>query len=132
MANAFIALIVALVQSSFVPVAACPPKAPAPGSSVWFDFQVTTPVQFIREGSVLPFPDATLNSTRPYPPDFALVQFVVDTSGVPVPGSFRMLLRPDGLVADSVSSAMPRWRFKPALVGECRVSQVVLIALRWK
>ena len=91
-----------------------------------------TPAQFLANGAVTPYPDASLNAGRPFPSDFALAQFVVDTAGVPSARSFRMLKLPDGLVADSVRAALSNWRFVPAKAKGCVVSQLVQVALRWK
>lgn len=122
---------VALLQSTLVQAQECPPKPPA-GAPAWFDFQVETPARFVPGSGQLPFPDVTLNQGRPYPSDFALVQFIVDTSGVPVATSLKLLLRPEGLVTDSVTAAVGRWRYRPALARGCRVPQLVQTALRWK
>jgi hypothetical protein len=127
-----VVLIVALLQSSFTEAQVCPPAPPSAGAPAWFEFQVETHAQFIPGGGELPFPDATLNQRTPYPSDYALVQFIVDTSGVPIAKSLKILMRPEGLVADSVGAAVPRWRFQPAMARGCHVPQLVQIALRWK
>lgn len=123
--------IIALMQSTLAQGQECPPKPPA-GAPAWFDFQVETPARFVPGSGQLPFPDARLDQGRPYPSDFALVQFIVDTSGVPIAKSLKLLLRPEGLVADSVTAAVVRWRYRPAIARGCRVPQLVQTALRWK
>jgi hypothetical protein len=67
----------------------------------------------------------------PFTSDFALVQFVVGSRGVPVATSLTLLVQPVGLVADSVASAVQRWRDKPAVANGCHVPQLVQRALRW-
>lgn len=125
-------LAAASLWPSFAHLRACPPTPPTPCAPVWFDFQVAPPAQFVSADGVLPFPDATLNQRRPFTSDFALVQFVVDSNGVPVATSLKLLVQPVGLVADSVASAVQRWRYKPAVAKGCHVPQLVQSALRWK
>ena len=64
--------------------------------------------------------------------DLALVQFIVDTAGVPNTKSVKLLQRPDALVADSVVAAAAQWRYVPAKAHGCVVPQLVQVALRWK
>lgn len=126
-------LIVALVSSASAGAqGACPPPPPIAGSPVWFEYQVDQPAQFIPADTVLPFPDVSLNQRAPHTADFALAQFIVDTSGVPIAKSLKILMRPEGLVADSVAAAVLRWRYQPARARGCRVPQLVQSALRWK
>ena len=125
-------LTAAALWPSFAHPRVCPPTAPTPGAPVWFDFQVASPAQFVSADGILPFPDATLNQRRPFTSDFALVQFFVDSSGVPVATSLKILVQPAGLVAESVASAVQRWRYKPAVAKGCHVPQLVQSALRWK
>lgn len=120
-----------MIHSSPAAAQACPPAAPN-GAPAWFDFQVEQRARFVRSDSLLPFPDASLDRVAPFPSDFAVVQFVVDTTGVPVPRTLRILRHPEGLVADAVNAGLTRWRFEPAMVRGCRVPQLVQSALRWK
>ena len=124
--------IVALHHAATARAQTCPPVAPIAGAAAWFEFQVDEAARFIPVDVVLPFPDPSLNQRAPSSSDFALVSFVVDTNGVPLAHSLKILVRPDGLVADSVAAAVLRWRFQPAKVRACRVPQLVQSALRWK
>ncbi len=129
----------ALVVTAFAvlnggPAAAqsCPPPLPPTGGSLYFAFQVQEPARFTGDMALRPVPDATDRRTRPFPPDFALVQFVVDSAGVPSLKSLRMLVKPESLSVAAVQSALPRWRFTPAKVAGCDVPQLVQTPLRWR
>jgi hypothetical protein len=124
-------LLLAVLRSSSVQAPVCPPSPPS-GAPAFFDFQVETPARYIADDNKLPHPDATLNQRPPFSGDFALVQFIVDTTGVPDVKSLKILRHPEGLVADSVRAAAVQWRFRPATLGGCRVPQLVQSALRWK
>ena len=89
-----------------------PPTGPAPA---WFDFQVERPVRFLGAERTGPQPDVSLNRMRPFPDDFALAQFIVDTLGSPLPRSLKLLVQPAALAKDSVQAALPGWRFEPAM-----------------
>lgn len=114
--------------------AAQAPSCPVPpnGAPAWFDFQVETPATFAGDTTARPFPDVTRASRRPYPPDFALAQFIVDTTGAATPTSLKLLVTPEGLSIDTVRAALPNWRFVPAKIRGCRVPQLVMTPLRWK
>jgi hypothetical protein len=90
----------------------------------YFEFQVTAPAAWI--------PDSTI-ATHPVPPVRgavrgeldALVQFVVDTAGVPDPASFKVLAARDEALATAGREAVLRWRYRPARMGTCPVPQIV-------
>ncbi|MBL0173552.1 MAG: hypothetical protein IPP90_23260 [Gemmatimonadaceae bacterium] len=107
----------------------CPPTSPG---RPYFDFQVSTPAVYLGTDSTRVRPDESRHARRPYPADFALAQFVVDTIGVPVPGTLKLLMQPAGLSAESVMMAIIAWRYRPARVGACKVPQLVQAPLRWK
>jgi hypothetical protein len=108
------------------------PVFPPSGGTAWFEYEVSTRAKFMAQDAVIPYPDASLNQGKPFTSDFALAQFVVDTLGVPIPKSVRLLMQPEKLSADSVLAASAKWRFKPATVHGCVVQQLVQTALRWK
>jgi hypothetical protein len=112
----------------------CPPASPGASGAPWFEFQVEVPAVFIADSAKVPFPDASLNRGRgqELPPDFALVQVVVDTLGVPELTTLKMLRLPNGLTIETVAAAAATWRFRPAKASGCTVRQVVQSALRWK
>jgi hypothetical protein len=108
----------------------CPPPSPYAGRP-YFDFQVDQPAAYAGRDSALIKPNGPRRS-QPFPPDFALAQFVVDSLGVPVPASLKLLVHPAELTTDAVSLALVEWRYHPARVAGCRVSQLVQASLRWK
>src|SRR5215203_5000983 len=76
----------------------CPPPSAYPGRP-YFDFQVDQPAVYLARDSVHIKP-IEQRTSQPYPPDFALAQFVVDSLGVPVPGTLKLLIQPSGLSKD--------------------------------
>lgn len=114
---------VALLVAAFVgarPLHAqdCPP-APHP----YFQFQVDRRAEYIADSTQHPRPSAPRLSRVDAEP--ALVQFVVDTLGVPQPNSFKVLAARDTALAAAARTALPTWRFRPAQLGACRVAQLV-------
>ena len=99
-------LILAVSGSASAGAQMCPPTQPKGVVSPYFEFQVDKPARFIPAGGALPFPDVSLNERPPHTENFALVQFIVDTSGVPTASSIKFLLRPAALDADSVAAAI--------------------------
>jgi len=96
-----------------------PPEHPA------FEFQVTQPAEYRGDTVRVPRPaPARFVSIREHP-EALVVQFVVDTLGVPDPRSFKVLHSPSGGAADSARVAMAMWRFSPAVRDGCRVPQLV-------
>ncbi len=118
----------------------CPPALPS-NAKAWFDFQVDTPAEYSGPATRMPYPQAMPAERPPYSDDFVLVQFIVDTSGVPAASTFRLLRSPKAtastpapsvLARDSLLVAAATWRYTPAVKGGCRVPQLVQTPLRWK
>ncbi|MBV9110619.1 MAG: hypothetical protein JO306_14510, partial [Gemmatimonadetes bacterium] len=63
-------------------------------------------------------------SARSRRPAF-LVQFLVDTAGTPDLRTFRTVVAPSRAAADSAREAAARWKFTPAMIGSCKVVQLV-------
>jgi hypothetical protein len=126
----FVAAAFILCDVGYASAQACPP--PPTGGTVYFQFQVETPARFVGDPAVLPAPNADDRRRSPFPPDFALVQFIVDTAGVPQAKSLRMLVTPDSLSLETVKAALERWRFSPARNAGCIVPQLVQTPLRWR
>lgn len=122
-----------LLATSLAPVASgapCPPPSANPGRP-YFDFQVDRPAVYLAKDSARIRPLGQ-RASQPTPDDFALVQFVVDSLGVPVPSTLKLLIKPAALSTDDVLPALAAWRYEPARVSECRVAQIVQTPLRWK
>lgn len=113
----------ALVLAAFVVCArslACQCTLP---SQPFFEFQVEIPARFLSDSTVSPQPKGEPGVRATQLP--ALVQFVVDTAGVPDPRSYRVLSARDPQLAADGLDALPRWRFSPARLGQCPVPQLV-------
>lgn len=108
----------------------CPPASAFPGRP-YFDFQVDEPALYTGKDSVHIKP-INQRVSQPFPSDLALAQFVVDSLGVPVPGTLKLLVQPQGLSKEDVMLALIEWRYQPARLDKCRVPQLVQTPLRWK
>ena len=95
-----------------------PPARPA------FEFQVDMPASAIAD-STHPHPAGDHLAGRRDDPEAILVQFVVDTAGIPIVQTFHALKFPSLAVVDSVRAVLPQWRYTPARIGACRVPQLV-------
>ena len=89
-------------------------------------------VEFRADAPVLPYPDESLTERSPFSEHFALIQFIVDTTGVARPTSLKFLHAPAALDTAAVRSALGTWRFVPANAQGCLVPQLVMTPLRWR
>jgi len=88
-------------------------------STVHFEFQMSARARWR--------PD-TLSAVHPTEAIAApanLVQFVVDTLGVPQPRTFRALRVADSALVAEARQALPTWRYTPGLLNGCHVRQLV-------
>jgi hypothetical protein len=114
----------ALGAASVASAQACtPPAHPA------FEFQVEQPAAYVGDSALRPRPAAQQFVPVHENPQALVVQFVVDTAGQPVAGSFKVLNSPSTVASDSARAAMARWRFTPAVKGGCKVPQLVQTAI---
>ena len=98
-------------------------RATAPDAEhVFFEFQVEHPARRLPDGVTLRYPDM-LRASRTN--GEVLAQFVVDTSGHPVPETFKVLTTTHVLFAQSVKDALPDMRFSPATIAGRPVRQLV-------
>jgi TonB family protein len=99
---------------------ALPRKVPSDGP--YFEFQVEQPV-VPAPGNVGPrYPDSLRVAKVE---GEVLAQFVVDTSGHVMPGSFKVLKSDHDLFTKAVAAALPNMKFVPAEVGGRKVRQLV-------
>ena len=116
-------LAVAMVVVCAVPLAAqgTPRACPTQG---FFDFQVDRPAAFVPDSLVSPRP-VEPTDTRPS----NVVQFHVDTAGIPDTTSFRVLWVADASLVADARAVLSKWRFTPASVGSCKVMQLIQTAI---
>ena len=92
-------------------------------TAIRFEFQVT-----MNGGELARWIVDTTVSVRPTPrvPSPAnIVQFAVDTLGLPIPWSFRVLRIADSSLIAETRRSVALWRFHPATVNGCVVRQLV-------
>ena len=103
-------------------VAAAPGPIVVPAGHVYQDFQVEQPAR-PEAASVSPrYPDALRKAGVE---GDVLVQFVVRPDGRADVASLKILKQSDELFGSAVRAALPMMRFKPAMVGDRAVSQLV-------
>lgn len=92
------------------------------GGKVFFEFQVK------KAATEAP------NTQRPRYPDIlkqagvegeVLVQFIVETDGMPMPGSLKILKSTHALFSQAIENAFPNMRFTPAEIDDRKVRQLV-------
>ena len=89
-----------------------------------FEFQTERAAAYIGDSTMVPRPVTTrVADAHAYPE--VLVQFVVDTLGVPDPATLHTLRTSSRAAADSVRQVLTAWRFSPALESGCKVPQIV-------
>ena len=98
-----------------------PPSDRAAGQT-YFEFQVEKPVAQIA-GTGAPKYPAALRASQVE--GEVQAQFVVDETGRPEVGTFKILKATNDLFASAVRSAFPEMRFSPAEVRERKVRQIV-------
>ena len=87
--------------------------------TVFFPFQVEQPAIWVVDSTleVHPLPDSR------HAPD--LIQFTIDSAGVPRPLTFKVLKVADSALVLEARRSLAKWRFKPAVLDGCRVAQLV-------
>jgi hypothetical protein len=88
-------------------------------STIHFEYQMSTPARWISDTTISVRPTAAVR----YPDN--LIQFVVDTIGVPQTRTFRALKIADSALVGDARRALASWRYSPGLLNGCRVKQVV-------
>ena len=97
-----------------------------PGSQPYFEFQVPIQAHYIRRDSTPVHPAIDPQALRRAKVDTLVAQFVVDTGGAVVPGTFRMLRGGDFERNRAVQLDARQWHFTPAMfTPECKVPQLV-------
>ena len=103
-----------------VPLPKEPPKA-LEGTGAYFEFQVERPVQVV--GGPPPVYPPMLREARMQ--GRVLAQFVVDSTGRALAGSFKPIDSSHDLFTLSVRDVLPAMEFRPAEVGGRKVRQLV-------
>jgi len=106
------------VQASFT---SCPTAA----SQVATERQVQFPAQWIGDTTSSPKPGRA-DATSPN-----VVQFVVDTLGLPDTTTWRAIKHADSALVARAKARVAAWRYTPAMASGCRVKQLLTVALRW-
>ncbi len=123
-----------LVVDSIAPRSPREPRKVAADSAArrqgYFDFKVDSQVVFAPGGAPSPsYPD--ILRAAGVGGDL-IVQLVVDTSGLPLPATLKVVRSPHELFEVSVRSVLPQLRFRPATVGARRVRQLIQLIYRFE
>lgn len=119
-----------LVGFAFVTATGAPLGAQGcrPPAHPYFDFQVDRPAELVASSA---------RSPRPVTPEPGrateerlIIQFVVDTLGVPDTASIRVLRSADADLERAARRALANWRYRPAVIGNCKVPQLEQTAVR--
>lgn len=99
-----------------------PTGGPPSDQRVYFEFQVEHAATVLPDSYTLRYPDL-MRASRTN--GEVLAQFVVDTNGVALPGTFKAIKATNPLFTQSVKDALPDMRFTPATIGGRPVRQLV-------
>jgi hypothetical protein len=95
-------------------------QSPACGdSTVHFEYQMSPPARWVADTAAAVHPTAAVRDPA------NLIQFVVDTLGVPQPRTFRALKVADSALVADARRTFSSWRYAPGLLNGCRVRQLV-------
>jgi hypothetical protein len=111
------ALLIAAMVSA--PTLARAQSAACADSTVHFEYQTSPPARWLPDSAVAVHPTPEVRN----PPN--LVQFVVDTLGVPQRSTFKVLKVSDSTIVLEARRSLAQWRFSPATLNGCRVKQLV-------
>jgi hypothetical protein len=115
-----------------LPAVSADAQAPASTPPAYFEFQVEQQARYVAEPSARGFrPAAPRMSAEQAAADSVVAQFIVDTAGVPIAGTLRMLRSPSDAVTAQVQAAYAGWRFRPARLDGRPVPQLVQTAVEW-
>jgi hypothetical protein len=109
----FCAALLALPGIAFAQATACT------DSTVHFEYQMSRPARWLRDTASAVHPTAAVRDPA------NLIQFVVDTFGVPQPRTFRALKVADSALVAEARRIFTSWRYAPGLLNACRVRQLV-------
>ena len=90
-----------------------------------YEFQVDKPASYIGDTTVVPRPDPRRFVPVRDNPNAFVVQFVVDTAGLPEERSFKVLKAPSQQAVDSLRKYFMSWRFSAGSRYGCKVPQLV-------
>jgi len=98
-----------------------PPEHP------YFEYQVERPAKFVGDTAVRPRPKPWVRGAASPNTDPAVIiaAFIVDSLGTVQEGSLHMLKSPSREASAAVRAVYTTWKFEPAIVGGCRVAQLV-------
>jgi hypothetical protein len=116
-------VIVAWLFAASTPVRRDAPTRQCPDSTTFFEFQVVAaggkPARWMVDTALAVHPvPATGNPAN-------LVQFVVDTAGVPAARTFHALKVTDAVLVAEALQSFAHWRFIPAVRDGCNVRQLI-------
>lgn len=115
-----------IVVSCLTPISA-KAQACTPPARPLFEYQVETPATFIPDSTMSPRPHQEPRGVRD--PNLMLVSFVVDTLGQPDLNTYKVVRTQDHSLVQETKAVLGKWRYRPALVGQCRVPQLVMTAV---
>jgi protein TonB len=114
--------ILALVGLTAASAGAQAGTVPVIRETTYFDFQVDSQARLVPGTANPKYPEA--HKTAKVQGE-VLAQFVVDTTGLVIPQTVKFLKGTDSLFVQSVRDALAEMRFKPAMVRQQPVRQLV-------
>ena len=96
----------------------------------YFEYQVPIPARFLQPDTAHVRPGRDPEAMARAGTDTFVVQFLVDTAGTAVPGTFQVLRGGSRADRAVVQASLPAWRFAPGRFGQdCKVIQIVQVPI---
>lgn len=114
-------LLLSLALAAF-PVMASAQSRACP-DTVYYMFQMTQPARWIADSAA---------RVQPTPKAPNVIQFVVDTLGVPRMRTFKALRVTDTALVADARNAVVHWRYTPGVRDGCRAAQLVRTGIIYK
>src|SRR4051812_33904663 len=102
-----------------LPTAAWAQAPECADSTVHFEYQMSPPAHWLADTALAVHPTVAVRNPA------NLVQFVVDTLGVPQPKTFRALRVEDSALVAAARRTLLSWRYAPGMLNGCHVRQLV-------
>lgn len=125
MSTRFVRTAALLVIGMLAAARAADAQSCAPPEHPYFEYQVEQPAKFVGDTAARPRPAALKPGEKSAAEVPLIVAFVVDSTGVVSAGSLKILRSPSQSETVAVRESYLSWKYRPAILGGCRVAQLV-------
>jgi hypothetical protein len=116
---------IVVLSAAFTIAHAANAQSCLPPEHPFFEYQVERPAKFVGDTAMRPRPSSKKSVEPSAEASPLIVAFVVDSAGVVSGGSLKILRSPSQAATVAVRDAYVAWKYRPAILGGCRVAQLV-------